>query len=361
MYKFTSITQPAGKFYMFKMRSSQLIPISQSEVRTPYNSTGIQRLFSQNRVNDIATFCEEKSAMFPTPIIVSAKSNVVRFYDEKRKPLQDKYTNLEEGFIEIDRKKISENMLFFSIVDGQHRLAGIEKYFETHKNSEVEDFELAVLIVFDTENYEDAQIFSAINRHQKPVSKSLVYDLYGLSNDNTVEKFAHELVKEINERQDSLMKNKVKMLGFKTDAQIVSQATLVEQIIPLISDKIQEDNRLLIDGYIPEENNKLFLRKYLLTYDVDSASDIVINFLNNWIQVLKNNNLYQNVFEKTVGFMLAFKIFNFLCNRQLHPDIDFNKVNQDLTDLNFKKINLTEIGSSQSGVNKAYKILINEE
>lgn len=360
MYKFTSITQPAGKFYMFKIRSSQLIPISQSEVRTPYNSTGIQRLLSQKRVNDIAAFCEEKSAMFPTPIIVSAKSNVVKFYDEKREPLQDKYINLEEGFIEIDRKKISENMLFFSIVDGQHRLAGIEKYFETHKNSEVEDFELAVLIVFDTENYEDAQIFSAINRHQKPVSKSLVYDLYGLSNDNTVEKFAHELVKEINERQDSLMKNKVKMLGFKTDAEIVSQATLVEQIIPLISDKIQEDNRLLIDGYIPEENNKLFLRKYLLINDVDSAADIVIRFLNDWIEVLQNNNLYQNVFEKTVGFMLAFKIFNFLCSRQPNSNIDFNKLKHDLTDLNFKKINLTEIGSSKSGVNKAYKILINE-
>ena len=150
------------------------------------------------------------------------------------------------------------------------------------------------------------------------------------------------------------------MLGFKTDAEIVSQATLVEQIIPLISDKIQEDNRLLIDGYIPEENNKLFLRKYLLINDVDSAADIVIRFLNDWIEVLQNNNLYQNVFEKTVGFMLAFKIFNFLCSRQPNSNIDFNKLKHDLTDLNFKKINLTEIGSSKSGVNKAYKILINE-
>lgn len=361
MYKFTSIAQPAGKFYMFKIRSSQLIPISQSEVRTPYNSTGIQRVLSQKRVNDIATFCEEKSAMFPTPIIVSAKSDVVRFYDGEMNPLQDEYTNLEEGFIEIDREKISENMLFFSIVDGQHRLAGIEKYFETHKNSEFEDFELAVLIVFDTENYEDAQIFSAINRHQKPVSKSLVYDLYGLSNDNTVEKFAHEVVKEINERQDSLMKNKVKMLGFKTDAEIVSQAILVEQIIPLISEKIQEDNRLLIDGYIPPENNKLFLRKYLLNNDVKSASNTVISFLNNWIKVLRDNNLYESVFKKTVGFMLAFKIFNYLCSAQSNTDINFEQVNYDLTGLNFKKINLTEIGSSKSGVNKAYKILINKD
>lgn len=244
-------------------------------------------------------------------------------YDKNFNEVKNSLNDIEK-YYNIQIKDKSDNQISQVIVGNAKK--GLEKYKE---------------FVFETKDYVDQELTSQ-------ESAELIIDHHNPYNMN---------------RQDItiLIKNKVKMLGFKTDAEIVSQATLVEQIIPLISDKIQEDNRLLIDGYVPIENNKLFLRKYLLTYDVDSASDIVINFLNNWIQVLKNNNLYQNVFEKTVGFMLAFKIFNFLCNRQLHPDIDFNKVNQDLTDLNFKKINLTEIGSSKSGVNKAYKILINEE
>ena len=125
-YRFTSIKQPAGKFYLSKMLASKLIPISQSNVRTPYNSTGIQRLLSQKRIEDIAKFCEDESAMFPTPIIVSAKSNVISFYDDKGKSLENDFLSLENGFLLVDSEKIKKNNLYFSIVDGQHRLAGIE-------------------------------------------------------------------------------------------------------------------------------------------------------------------------------------------------------------------------------------------
>ncbi len=59
----------------------------------------------------------------------------------------------------------------------------MKKYGENRRDKE--DFELSVLclvlkIMRMPRNF-------TINGHQKPVSKSLVYDLYGLSDDITVE------------------------------------------------------------------------------------------------------------------------------------------------------------------------------
>lgn len=361
--QFISIRQPAGKFYISKMLASELIPISQSEVRTPYNSTGIQRLLSQKRVSEIAEFCEDKFAMFPTPIIISAKSNVISFFDKNGKSLVDDYSELEEGFLAIDIEKIKSENLYFSIVDGQHRLAGIEKYFDNHKENNREDFELSVLFVFDTENYEDAKIFSAINRHQKPVSKSLVYDLYGLSDDITVEKFAHEVVEKINTDSNSLMRNKVKMLGYKTDNEIVSQATLVEQIIPLVSKNIQEDNKLLIAGYLPASDEKLILREYLINYQIYELSELLIKFLNSWIKILENKGLYQKTLRKTVGFMLAFEIFKYLYTGDKVNLVEVQEselIGLLQKNLKFNDLILDNIASSKAGVRSAYNILIGE-
>ena len=172
-FNFITIDQPAGRFYVSKINANILIPISQSDTRTPYNSTGIQRKLNMSRVKEIAKYCEEKSAMFPTPIILSADSNYFNFYSESNTKME--YTNIESGFLEIDDGKIIQDKKFLSIVDGQHRLSGIDE------SGMAQEFDLLVMFVFDTEAYQDAEIFSIINRNQKQVSKSLVYDLYGLS------------------------------------------------------------------------------------------------------------------------------------------------------------------------------------
>ena len=79
-YRFFTIDQPVGRFYVASINASIIIPLSQSDERTPYNDTGIQRKLNINRVNDIAKYCENDSAMFPTPIILSGKSEFFNFY-----------------------------------------------------------------------------------------------------------------------------------------------------------------------------------------------------------------------------------------------------------------------------------------
>lgn len=384
-FNFITIDQPAGRFYVSKINANILIPISQSDTRTPYNSTGIQRKLNMSRVREIAKYCEEKSAMFPTPIILSADSNYFNFYSESNTKME--YTNIESGFLEIDDGKIIQDKKFLSIVDGQHRLSGIDE------SGMAQEFDLLVMFVFDTEAYQDAEIFSIINRNQKQVSKSLVYDLYGLTDEMTVEKFSHEIVQALNSVEISVLKGRIKMLGYKTDSfnedgksikQYVSQATLVDELIPMISKNIAQDNGLIKNGQAIQNINdgKLILRKYF--YD-DNLYDIqakLIGFYNAWIEIIRKHFKEDTIIFKTIGFIASLYIFKLLFSRLKNDEnivdhtwvgVNMNSedsyINKELInkykvqfmgvieELNFDSIDINSISSSRSGAKKIYDLL----
>ncbi len=384
-FNFITIDQPAGRFYVSKINANILIPISQSDTRTPYNSTGIQRKLNMSRVKEIAKYCEEKSAMFPTPIILSADSNYFNFYSESNTKME--YTNIESGFLEIDDGKIIQDKKFLSIVDGQHRLSGIDE------SGMAQEFDLLVMFVFDTEAYQDAEIFSIINRNQKQVSKSLVYDLYGLTDEMTVEKFSHEIVQALNSVEISVLKGRIKMLGYKTDSfnedgksikQYVSQATLVDELIPMISKNIAQDNGLIKNGQAIQNINdgKLILRKYF--YD-DNLYDIqakLIGFYNAWIEIIRKHFKEDTIIFKTIGFIASLYIFKLLFSRLKNDEnivdhtwvgVNMNSedsyINKELInkykvqfmgvieELNFDSIDINSISSSRSGAKKIYDLL----
>lgn len=384
-FNFITIDQPAGRFYVSKINANILIPISQSDTRTPYNSTGIQRKLNMSRVKEIAKYCEEKSAMFPTPIILSADSNYFNFYSESNTKME--YTNIESGFLEIDDGKIIQDKKFLSIVDGQHRLSGIDE------SGMAQEFDLLVMFVFDTEAYQDAEIFSIINRNQKQVSKSLVYDLYGLTDEMTVEKFSHEIVQALNSVEISVLKSRIKMLGYKTDSfnedgksikQYVSQATLVDELIPMISKNIAQDNGLIKNGQAIQNINdgKLILRKYF--YD-DNLYDIqakLIGFYNAWIEIIRKHFKEDTIIFKTIGFIASLYIFKLLFSRLENDEnivdhtwvgVNMNSedsyINKELInkykvqfmglieELNFNSIDINSISSSRSGAKKIYDLL----
>lgn len=384
-FNFITIDQPAGRFYVSKINANILIPISQSDTRTPYNSTGIQRKLNMSRVKEIAKYCEEKSAMFPTPIILSADSNYFNFYSESNTKME--YTNIESGFLEIDDGKIIQDKKFLSIVDGQHRLSGIDE------SGMAQEFDLLVMFVFDTEAYQDAEIFSIINRNQKQVSKSLVYDLYGLTDEMTVEKFSHEIVQALNSVEISVLKGRIKMLGYKTDSfnedvksikQYVSQATLVDELIPMISKNIAQDNGLIKNGQAIQNINdgKLILRKYF--YD-DNLYDIqakLIGFYNAWIEIIRKHFKEDTIIFKTIGFIASLYIFKLLFSRLENDEnivdhtwvgVNMNSedsyINKELInkykvqfmglieELNFNSIDINSISSSRSGAKKIYDLL----
>ncbi|MGQ0517125.1 hypothetical protein ACT453_43110, partial [Bacillus sp. D-CC] len=61
------------------------------------------------------------------------------------------------------------------------------------------------MLILDTTPEQDAYLFSIINGNQKPVSKSLVLDLFSLSNGRTVQKVCNYLVKQLNSDSESAL------------------------------------------------------------------------------------------------------------------------------------------------------------
>lgn len=393
-YLFITVDQPAGRFYVATINASELIPISQSDTRTPYNTTGIQRALLPNRVSDIAQYCQKAEAMFPTPIILSGDSKYFKFFqgisddmDNIEDMIPDNYTNLKSGVLMIDSEAIIREEKFLSIVDGQHRLAGIDK------SGRAANFDMLVMFVFDTEAEQDAEIFSVINRNQKQVSKSLVYDLYGLTETSSVEKFAHEIVKAINNMTYSIMNKRIKMLGYKTDnfdddgeyvPQFVSQGALVDEFIRLISKNSGIDNRIIAEGrrIEIEDGDKIrIFRRFYADDNLVLAQAHAIAFFNAWINKLNCYETFkQTIMFKTIGFVAGVRLLQYAFNEifdysvyqsdysgQNINDIDvgeelvFKYEHEYKTYLNglfFEGIDIATISSSQSGAKKILDTLL---
>ncbi|MEH7114934.1 DGQHR domain-containing protein [Neobacillus niacini] len=129
------------------------------------------------RVKSIREYSETNDAIFSTSIIISGSNE---------------YVSISENILYIDVDFIKDNDDFFSIVDGQHRLVGISE------SSAAEKFTLPVILIFNTNAPEDAQIFSSINGNQKPVPKSLIYDLFSYADQRSLERTSHIIGKELN-------------------------------------------------------------------------------------------------------------------------------------------------------------------
>lgn len=303
---YIKLEQPVGDMFLVKMKATQVASIAASKTRKSYNdSSGIQRKLDPHRIKSIAEFCKTKNAMFPTPIILSASSDYF-------------VINEEENTLTIPMISEDENK-FCSIVDGQHRLEGLKE------SGVIGNFELLVSFVFDTDPSKDAFLFSIINGNQKPVSRSLIYDLYGLSRSRTVEKTCNKIMRALNgENFDikSELSGKIKMLGYKDEFSqngIVSQAAMIKNLMKLITDKSERDN---IDIEFGRELEQLDSRKYIFRKNFIEGNDELIiqeniDFFNAWMKKLKEEkesyeiNEYE-LFEKTIGFSVSYRIFRIL-------------------------------------------------
>lgn len=199
-----------------------------------------QRRINADRLKDIQKFIinailEEKNdvslaTLFPSSMIIAMQMDELPKGDEE----------MDIAF---------ENNIF--IVDGQHRLMAMILLYKRLKSDDAEKSENAEYIVQYLERYkfnctilvnfdlwEQGQVFINVNFKQKPVNRSLYYEVFGSeyregSPDDKRNQIyiAHCLVKDLNEKKQSPFYHRIKMLG--TGAGYVSQAFFVESIIPL--------------------------------------------------------------------------------------------------------------------------------
>ncbi|MCH8171552.1 MAG: DGQHR domain-containing protein, partial [Bacteroidetes bacterium] len=116
------------------------------------------------------------------------------------------------------------------VIDGQHRLAGLEVAID--EKPEIGNKIILVSITIGLSTKEAASIFLNINSEQKPVPKSLVYDLFGEVEDNLdhVINRASDIAMELNDNEDSPYYGAIKYPGKPRGVGIIDLASVISSL-----------------------------------------------------------------------------------------------------------------------------------
>lgn len=202
--------QPGGVFYACVIPASKVIHKLEIRKRADDDVHGIQRNTDIQRTRAIAAYLQHDNAIIPTPILVSISSSRAA---------------ISGNILEV---MSPEDSVWGHILDGQHRILGLRILDPI----ELERIELLVVFVFDIDVFSEATIFATINSNQKQVSKSLIYDLFGLSDKWSKERECHDIAKSLNEDSSSPFFGRLKMLGAKTqESETLSQAAFIDRIL----------------------------------------------------------------------------------------------------------------------------------
>lgn len=242
-----------------------------------------QREPNTGRVKDIKDFLNEQEfAFFPNTIIATCD-----LINDQTNIDLDESTSLEE----IETRKINlEHFSFFFIkdskphllvpneessilvIDGQHRLTGLENA----KKEVQENYEMLVAFIIGFDRSVVAKQFYTINYEQKPVNKSLLYQLTGeFSQDVTELSFLHNVVKIMNELEASPFHNRVKMLGVKPKTAAdeerrllsISQAFLVDWLLKTLnSNTVGSINSPIFLYYYRDKKMHIQIIRFIMRY-----------------------------------------------------------------------------------------------
>lgn len=289
MYLF-EVTQPIGTFYIGKIMSDELLKIAKIETR---GESGIQRSLNSQRIQSIAQYCNDPDAIFPTPIILSVRSSDI---SDSMNPKSDCYLvkSSEFGLYKFGYSEKIEA----SVLDGQHRLFGIE--------ASKSNVEIPIALAFNLTEEQKAYIFATINGNQKQVDKSLIYDLFELSTGRSPFKTAHYLARLFNSSSDSPFYGRLKMLEKRTSKmQSLSQNSFVSTVIKyLISNNPQQDMINLKNNVQLADNPNYPLRKYF----IKEEDEVIYKILNNYFSSVKLvfgkewHDYSSSILTKSTGF-----------------------------------------------------------
>ena len=273
------VNQPIGTFYMACL-PARFIADSCAIVRRDATGKGVQRVLVQKRVNEIAAYTEDPDATFPTSIIIAV-------YSQPEASLRD------------GAYHCSGKAKFGEIIDGQHRIEGLKR------SNRIDDFQMPVILMFDLVEEEKAYVFSIINSKQRPVQKSLIYDLFNLTEKRSPQKTCHEIARLTNSDEQSPYFKRLKMLGKKEDENAsLSQGSFVKYLLPLVSKKPDQD---LIDiklGKPLEDDPALTFRYYFIKNEDQSIYKILLNLFKAVASTfeLEWKNPDRFILSKTTGY-----------------------------------------------------------
>lgn len=214
--KCIKISQRNKSFYLANLPAKVVAEVSYASVRGRDKEDGaVQRVLNSRRIGSIKDFAL-RDGNFPNSIVINWVKNNIDVDDE-----------LGEISFVLDSRSAQ-------LIDGQHRVEGLKEAIK--ENPLFSDYELPVAIYIGLSTKECADIFLAINTEQKPVQRSLVFDLYGIADETIVDQAAarsREIAVELND-QNSAYFGMIKFPGEPPRKGGVALSTVVTAIKPLV-------------------------------------------------------------------------------------------------------------------------------
>ncbi len=223
------VQQPLGTFYVGAIAARDVLAIAYADIRRIKERdiekiVGIQRDLVPRRVRELKQYVQNIDATFPTSVILAISSEHAEYAEERNEMIIKLQPDIAK------------------IIDGQHRIAGLEEFGDT--------FELNVTIFIDMDIQDQAMTFATINLAQTKVSKSLVYDLYAFQKARSPQKTCHNIARLLNSESGSPLQSRIKILGKATGEpfEFITQATFVTALLEYVSSDPMKDRDLLKRG-----------------------------------------------------------------------------------------------------------------
>jgi len=264
--------------FVFMMKVKDLDYIQYVARRGLDNEKGaVQRMLSVVRLKSIEEYVLSGN-IFYTPFLIN-------------------WTNEDASIVpENNAIKIPLVAASAQILDGQHRMAGLERAMK--KDETIGEKDILVIMTNNLETEAAAKIFLNINTEQRPVQKSLIYDLFGIIKQNDPDMpivRANDIVYYLNDEKESPYYKLIKIPGTPRGAGCVDMSTIVS----VLKDRLTD--------------NGVFARYRLMSLESQRATIL------NYFKALKKwydeegiwTNKSRNPFLMNAGFYAAIDV---LCN-----------------------------------------------
>jgi DNA sulfur modification protein DndB len=319
--RYLEVVQSRRTLLLTVMPASLVAAISYAAVRRRDEEPGaVQRVLNSSRIAGIRNYTLQ-TGDFPASIVLNWVSGpLVR----------------DGNYVTIPERDRSAQ-----IIDGQHRVEGIKAAIE--ERQDLRDLQLPVAIYENLDTVECANIFLSINTEQRPVSRSLVFDLYGIATEDLVDPAAvraRDIAMELNEigkPYHSLIKfpNEPRQKGG------VALSTVVAAIKPLVEEmgvfeqigatSLENQKSIVVNFFNAiagkygdrwgERDNAFiyaagfmgameFLQLKIIPYCVIHQNDFSSAFIANAISLERNNLILQSEVKGLGGRDAPKKVYN---------------------------------------------------
>lgn len=212
--------QQGKSFFVTALAAADIVQISYVATRGVNEEEGaVQRLLNPARIAGIRDFVISGGS-FPVSIVLN-------WFDPASAP------RVRSGKLVIKRLSRAAQ-----IIDGQHRVVGLAAAID--KKKAFSKLQIPVTLYAGLSTQECADIFLSINTEQKPVHRSLVFDLYQVASDYIVDPpalRAGDLATDLNERKDSPFLDYINFPGAPKGRKGLALSTVVSAVKPLVEEK----------------------------------------------------------------------------------------------------------------------------